>query len=526
MNTPSHLSLRWKPVATILSRGWIPYLIILALVFFGLNNMAKCAIVQQAFVKGSNTGQGKNLGPGDNFGNPVAISGDTMVVGATFEASSAKGVNPGPEAEANNSQVVAGAAYVFRRDGDGWKQEAYLKASDAFTSQRFGTAVAISGDTVAVGARGGFGPFGGRPDGAAYVFVRKGTTWTEQARLPFSVSDSEQLDLDGDSLIIGLPGENKARIFVRDGDSWKEQAVLDGSEITGGQRFGHAVAISGNTVLVGANVGGAAHVYVREGTTWTLQQSFTGFPVNFGSNLSLAGDTAVIGSFMEEKVYVFQREGTKWTKQAELQSSAGAQENSGDNFGFATGLSGDLLVVGAQLEDSSAIGVNPGAEAEADNKAGDAGAAYVFQRKEGTWIQVAYLKGSNTEAGDRFGCSVAVSRDTVLVGAQFEDSSAKAGPSANDGSDEGAVYVFTGFEAPAAKLELSTFSKLGYSAGAFRMDLQTKTGAKYDLEYSSDLKNWSVIQADISGTDLPVSFAESDAQRKQRPQGFYRARTK
>ena len=144
-------------------------------------------LIQQAYLKASNTDAG------DTFGNSVAISGDTMVVGAPQEASPAKGVNG---AQGGNSATYAGAAYVYVRTGTTWRQQAYLKASNTGAFDTFGSAVAISGNTIVIGARGedskATGVNGKQSDnsaagaGAAYVFTRTGTTWRQQAYLKAS----------------------------------------------------------------------------------------------------------------------------------------------------------------------------------------------------------------------------------------------------------------------------------------------------------------------------------------------------
>ncbi len=138
--------------------------------------------------------------------------------------------------------------------------------------------------------------------------------------------------------------------------------------------------------------------------------------------------------------YVFVRSGGIWTQQAYLKAS---NTGAGDGFGDSVAVSGDTVVVGASGEDSNATGVDGN---QGDNSASHSGAAYVFIRSGGIWTQQAYLKASNTGADDDFGNSVAVSGDTVVVGAYSEDSNA-TGVDGNQGdnsaSASGAAYVFT-----------------------------------------------------------------------------------
>jgi uncharacterized membrane protein len=328
--------------------------------------------MQQAYLKASNPNGF------DSFGNAVAVSGNTVVVGAVGEASNATGVNGN---QADNSVPGTGAAYMFVRTGTTWVQQAYLKASNTNGFDGFGFAVAVSGETVVVGAAredsNATGVNGDQADnsadfaGAAYVFVRSGTTWTQQAYL--KASNTESLD-----------------------------------------RFGYAVAVSGDTVVVGATFEGS---------------NATGVNGNQADNS--AGQAGA--------VYVFARTGTAWAQQAYLKAS---NTGAGDTFGSAVAVSGDTLVVGAWSEDSNAPGVNGN---QADNSAPSAGATYVFVWTGTTWTQQAYFKASNTEAADRFGEAVAVSGDMVLVGAWQEDSNA-TGVNGNQANNSavlaGAAYVF------------------------------------------------------------------------------------
>jgi hypothetical protein len=317
-------------------------------------------VIQQTYLKASNAEQY------DAFGWSVAISGDTVVVGAHFEDSNGTG------GESDNSAPQAGAAYVFVRSGAAWSQQAYLKASNANAGDRFGVSVAISGDTVVVGApeedsngTGGESDNSASKAGAAYVFVRSGATWSQQAYL--KASNAESNDIFG---------------------------------------YVYSVAISGDTVVVGA-------------------------PLEDSNGMDESDNSASKAG----AAYVFVRSGATWSQQAYLKASNAEQY---DAFGNPVAISGDTVVVGAWFEDSNGTG------GEGDNSAPQAGAAYVFVRSGAVWSQQAYLKASNAEAGDEFGyTSVAISGDTVVVSAHFEDSNSTGGESDNSASDAGAAYVFT-----------------------------------------------------------------------------------
>ncbi len=389
-------------------------------------------IVQEAYIKASNTDAG------DFFGRSIAASGDTVVVGAIGDDSAAVGVNGAQSNVTGFSQ--SGAAYVFVRSGSSWTQQAYLKASNTGLNDSFGDSVAISGDTVVVGAprEDGDGSSSVSNSGAAYVFVRSGSSWTQQAYLKASnagIGDrfGESVAVSGDTLVVGAEGESSS-----------------------------ATGINGDQADNSASLSGAAYVFERAGITWTqvayIKASNTDEVDWFGSSVAASGDTIVVAARFEDSgatgvdgdqadnsaessgaVYVYARAGSSWSQQAYLKAS---NAESLDGFGTSVAVSGDTIVVGAQYEDSNATGVDGD---ELNNSAGLSGAAYVFSRTGSTWVQEAYLKASNTGGGDEFGFSVSVSDDTVLVGAPAEKSSATGvdgNQSSNNASRSGAVYVF------------------------------------------------------------------------------------
>ena len=382
----------------------------------------------------------------------MAVSGDTVVVGAQNEASSATGINGD---QSDNSAFMAGAVYVFVRNGTTWSQQAYLKASNTDAGDLFGISVAISGDTVVVGA-------------------------------PFEASDATGVNGNQDNNNAQQAGA--AYVFVRNGTTWSQQAYLKASNTDPGDEFGISVAVSGDTVVVGAHYersvargvngdqtdnsacqAGAAYVFLRSGTAWsqqaylkasnTVAKSSCGMVnAQFGSSVAVSGETVVVGALAEDSnatgingdeddhsafgagaAYVFVRNGTTWSQQAYVKAS---NTDAGDAFGWSVAVSGDTVVVGTYVESSNATGVNGDQD---DNSAPLAGAAYVFVRNGITWTQQAYLKASNTDAGDGFGYSVAVSGDTVVVGAYAESSNATGidgDQSDNSAVAPGAAYVF------------------------------------------------------------------------------------
>ncbi len=452
-------------------------------------------------------------GAGDEFGGAVAMSGDTLAVASGGEDSAATGVNGDPM---DDSATGSGAVYVFRRDAAStWVQEAYVKASNAETFDEFAHSMALSGDTLVVGAfredSAAVGVDGDESDngaidaGAVYVFRRDATgIWSQQAYLKPANTDpvdgfGVSVALDGDTLVVGASledsnavgingdgGDNSAvdsgavYVFTRDaGGDWSQQAYLKASNTDAGDQFGGAVALSGDTLAVGAvferskstgvdgsqssnswSEAGAVYVFTRDELgTWSqqayLKASNTGSGDRFGDSLAISGDTLVVGAPLEDSAargingfqadnkalsagaaYIFSRDpaGT-WIQQVYLK---GSNTDSQDRFGHSLALNGDMLVVGAS-EDSNAIG------GPADNSARNAGAAYLFERDaNGTWSETAYLKASNTDAGDQFGSAIALGDAFLVIGAPLEDSAATGvgGDQADDTSvDSGAVYI-------------------------------------------------------------------------------------
>nr|WP_255216821.1 DUF4215 domain-containing protein [Pseudenhygromyxa sp. WMMC2535] len=397
-----------------------------------------------------------NTGANDGFGYSVALSGDgdTLAVGAYLEDSNATGIGGN---QADNSAGGSGAVYVFARNGGVWTQQAYVKASNTGISDQFGHSVALSGDgnTLAVSAysedSNATGIGGNQADnsasssGAVYVFARNGGAWTQQAYIKASNTDAS--DWFGHS--VALSG---------DGNTLAVGAYLEDSNATG---------IGGNQADNSADQSGAVYVFARNGGAWTQQAyvkaSNTDAGDSFGYSVALSGDgdTLAVGAFYEDSnttgiggnqadnsannsgaVYVFARNGGVWTQQAYVKAS-----NTGayDFFGYSVALSGDgnTLAVGAAFEDSNATGIGGN---QADNSS-QSGAVYVFARNGGVWTQQAYVKASNTDAGDSFGYSVALSGDgdTLAVGAYLEDSNATGiggNQADNSASGSGAVYVF------------------------------------------------------------------------------------
>ena len=382
---------------------------------------------QQAYLKASNPE------PNDNFGWALALHEDTLVVGASLEDSGLA------TDQSDNSVSDSGAAYVFTRQGGSWTQEAYLKAEHPDVDDWFGSAVAVSGSTIAVGAwrddSNAVGVNGDDADdsledaGAVHVFTRRSGVWTRQAYLKplfpgFRYYFGISLALDGDTLVAGSHAERGAStgvngdptnvglycagaayVFVRNGSAWSQQAYLKASNTDAWDYFGNTVGVSGDTVVVGAtgedssssgvngnqgNEGhypefdaGAAYVFKRDGTTWSQEAYVKSFNARrsegFG-RVSVSGDTLSIGCFgvlgyytsYDGPVYVYRRDQGTWTEDITFANPNGYD----DGYGPRGALSGGTYVMGAPADDSNATGVNGDAQ---DNSADYAGAAYVYE---------------------------------------------------------------------------------------------------------------------------------------------------
>lgn len=400
------------------------------------------------------------------LGVSVAMSADgsTLAVGAMGDSSGIAGIDGDPN---DTSMPGSGAVHIFVRTGPNWVPQAYIKASNPDNSDQFGVSIALSadGNTLAVGAHGEASNSGADESnnsasgaGAGYIFVRSGTTWTQQAYLKPTVvgaadsfGRSVALSNDGsvfaagamneDSLantVNGNPNDNSsvsvgaAYVFVRSGATWSQETYLKAFNSALGDSFGTTVTISGDglTIAVGA-------------------------PGEDSNTVGVDGDETNDAAANSGAVYVFRRDSpVSWEQTAYLKASnTGAGDVFGGVFGgLVIGIQrtvslsedGNTLVVGAFREAS-------GTGAEADNSASNAGAVYVFTRDLSgaffVWSQQAYIKAGNPGTDDGFGAAVSLSADgsRLAVGAAGEDGGAAGvGGTIDDAlGNAGAVYLFT-----------------------------------------------------------------------------------
>ena len=354
----------------------------------------------------------------DNFGYySLAIddSGDRAVVGAVYEGGT-------------------GTAYIFTRSDTTWTQEQKIFASDRALTDRFGRAVAISGEYIVVGAPDKDST--GSNSGSAYIYNYNSTSsvWVQQQIL--TASDAAAGDqfgfsaaIVGDTVVVGAPnddsGSGAVYAFVRSGTTWTEQQKLTGD----GGNFGEALALNTDNVAIGApsddgtgNPGGAAYVFTRSGTTWTQEQKIqpsnpSSAALAFGRSLDLDGDDLVVGipqsgSSFTGSAAVYTRSGTTWSLQQTLNASDADQL---DFFGTSVAIDGGFVVAGAPGE-------------------GLTGSVYTFTRSGSTWSQTQKLTPSDVSTFVGFGRAVSLGASITLVGSNGYNGADQTGAGARPGA--------------------------------------------------------------------------------------------
>lgn len=422
---------------------------------------------QKSYIKSPNSDSG------DQFGFWLDLSGDTLLATAAFEDSAAQGVNGDQD---SNAATDSGAAFVYVRDGDSWKQQAYLKPSDTSAYDYFGVRAALDGDTIVVGAIHALifdpGIVASRP-GAAYVYTRKDGAWSQTQRI--AASDAQGADvfgtgiaLDGNTLAVGAAWESTSAdrsgavyIFERTGSIWVERQKLKASKPSSGAYFGANLALEADRLVVGApndnrplTRAGTAEIFVRRGGTWMSQQSLQPASLsenaNFGFAVAVHGDRVIVGAprtspyFTETalppgEVYVFDADGDHWNQTALLRSPNPIQL---DCFGIGVALSDRGLAIGASGDTSGAKGIG-GDPTRTDAKL--SGAAYLYAPAADGWVETAYIKAHNTGANDAFGYVIALDAEALAVSATLESGDERdiGGTGASDAqTNSGAVYVF------------------------------------------------------------------------------------
>lgn len=363
---------------------------------------------------------------GARFGATVAVDGTTVAVGSPARS------DPGS---------AAGAVHLFERTDGSFDERPMLRPADIQGDDRFGSALALDGDTLVVGSPEKRQQ--GLASGAAYVFTRSGGSWSQQTKLaPSGLAQGDRFGaavaLDGDTLVVGAPTEDDpgqdsgaAYVYARSDGSWSRQAKLDPGDLKEGDRFGSAVAVEGAVTIVTApakdataELAGVAYAFTRSGGSWSREARFQPDDVAeadiFGNGADLEAGTALISATGDDDprqsgaAYLFDRDGGSWSQKAKLKAD---DATAGDALGSDLTLDGSTALLGA-----------PGRRTTATQ----AGAAVVFDLS-GSPSHQATLNLSSPETGDRFGAAVGLDAGWALVGA----------PGADGGADDaGRVTAF------------------------------------------------------------------------------------
>jgi hypothetical protein len=353
----------------------------------------------------------------DNFGWSVSLDGDTALIGAA------------------NDDNGKGSVYVFTRTGTAWMQQTKLFASDGTTDDFFGNSVSLYGDTALIGAE--HDDDNGNNSGSVYVFKRTGSIWTQEAKLLASDGTTGNdfgcsVSLYGDIALIGASdfyktGTGSAYVFVRTGSTWTQQTKLLASDGAEGDFFGWSVSLCGDNALVGAfgnddngYNSGSAYIFTRNDTTWTEHQIL--LPLDneeddyFGWSVTVEGGNALIGAKFDKdngpdsgSAYIFTQVDSTWTEQQKLLALDGSPS---DQFGFSVSLCGNTALIGANFDNDTR------------------GSAYIFARTDTIWTQRTKLLASDGAEMDDFGSSVSLDGDTAFIGAHGDD------------DNRGSVYEF------------------------------------------------------------------------------------
>jgi FG-GAP repeat/Divergent InlB B-repeat domain len=366
----------------------------------------------------------------DKMGHSISIFGDYAIIGAPFD---------------DDNGSSSGSAYIFHKEGAIWSQQAKLLASDGFDGDQFGYRVSISGDYAIIGAYGI--DDNGSNSGAAYIFFRDGTSWAQQAKITgtdvgYKDSFGASVSISGNYAVIGATGADDndsysgaAYIFVRSGTTWYQQAKLLASDGAYGDTFGYSVSISGDYAIIGAHnadggngvYSGSAYIFSRSGSLWIQQAKLLASDGaahdSFGRSVSISGNYAIVGApnnrvngILTGSSYIFARNSTSWTQQAKIHSET---DTVNQYFGNSVSISGDTLIVGA-YGDYNRNEIN-------------SGAAFIFSRSGSAWILQSKLLPDDGAVSDNFGYSVSISDNNAAIASYLDDS---------DFSDTGSAYIF------------------------------------------------------------------------------------
>jgi len=356
---------------------------------------------------------------GDAFGKSVSINGDYAVIGASDK-----------DVSGNMNQ---GGAYIFFRNGGIWTQQANLTSTTGGANDMFGLSVemGVGGNEVVIGAKGST-VGANSAQGCAYIFKRNGTTWTQQAKLTASDGTANDMfgssvSIDGNYVIIGASGDNppagSSYVFFKnsewmDNQAFQAKIVASDASVS----FGADVSISGDYAIAGApntaNGVGSIYIFHRNGTAWTQQAEMLGaasFNL-FGTSVSIDGDYVVagvpFGNSGKGGVNIYYR-GSGWTNfQAPQASLLPSDILTGDSFGYDVCISGDYVLVGSPEHDLT--------------PSGNEGASYLFKRNGTVWTLTRLSVDEDKQVNEKFGTSVSIQGNNMMEGIPLKNGKGEA----------------------------------------------------------------------------------------------------
>ncbi|SMC32476.1 T9SS type A sorting domain-containing protein [Moheibacter sediminis] len=364
------------------------------------------------------------------FGTSVAIDDEFAIVGTSRES------------------IAAGAAYVYRKEGENWNLSQKIVASDAFEMAEFGGAVKL-GNSLMVIAAGRSNYEGVDRTGALYVHERVGNTWVNTIKL--NASDYTEnallgvnpttLDLQDNTIVAGAPGENNwlgsVYVFEKEGNDWNETKILH-PELTENATFGIGVSISGNTLIAGAsgedNGAGSAYIFQKIDGNWEFAQRITASDPQtntyFGNSVSIDGNQLVVGAYAEGSVggniaaaYIFEKnDADEWVEIQKIPSPVSAENT---YFGWMCKMEGNQMLISA-----------PHIYGE------EAGEVYLYNKTEsGQWEEAQLVETSEDVEQKFYGWSIDLNGGNLIIGAPRDDFDENG---ENEMNDAGSAYIFKG----------------------------------------------------------------------------------
>ena len=361
---------------------------------------------------------GSEADAGDLFGWAVSTDGEWAIVGSP---------------EDSDDGVSSGSAYIYKHNGSDWVEFQKIRASDAGSGDDFGRAVSIVGDVAIVGA-----PFADSATrkGAAYVYRFDGTDWVEEQKLLSSDAAANDffgisLDTDGNTIVVGTSYDDdpvsglldvgSVYAYTFDGSQWVERQRISPSDPSQSQRFAASVAVDGDTLIVGAsqddaagNSSGAAYAFEFDGVVWKEQQKLVGGDSTnsdfFGISVAVDDNILLVGATGDDdqgsssgSAYVFVRSNGLWKENQKIVPS---DVDTADTFGTSVAVDGSTLLMGSWRSDSP------------EN---DSGAAYIYRRGVGGWVEEEKFVLESPIGGEFYGVSVSIADDKIVIGGANAD---------------------------------------------------------------------------------------------------------